>query len=234
MLWYALSRTRRRCAGRVGPARGRVAALALGAGRCERRPGGAPEGARAAGAREAAPRRVYQQVKLTEEERDQLRARAAELGVSVPRLMVESALSGVETPTERRRMVAELFEARRLLATVANNVNQLAQVGEHLRAGERGPAAGADARRGRRARRRAAAADGGRAVIPNVTRGGKTHGVLLYLVGKGKREEHENPHLVAGSPEAVRMGEGQAARALATRSRWRGSWTSRARRSAPR
>jgi hypothetical protein len=41
-------------------------------------------------------------------------------------------------------------------------------------------------------------------VIPNVTRGGKTHGVLLYLVGKGKREEHENPHLVAGSPEARR------------------------------
>jgi hypothetical protein len=44
-------------------------------------------------------------------------------------------------------------------------------------------------------------------VIPNVTRGGKTHGVLIYLVGKGKREEHENPHLVAGSPEAIRMGE---------------------------
>ena len=77
--------------------------------------------------REAPPRRVYQQVKLTDEERDQLRARAAQLGMSVPRLMVESALSGVETPTERRRMVAELFEARRLLATVANNVNQLAR-----------------------------------------------------------------------------------------------------------
>ena len=44
-------------------------------------------------------------------------------------------------------------------------------------------------------------------MIPNVTRGGKTHGVLLYLVGKGKREEHENPHLIAGSPEAIRMGE---------------------------
>ena len=31
--------------------------------------------------------------------------------------------------------------------------------------------------------------------------------MLLYLVGKGKREEHENPHLVAGSPEATRMAE---------------------------
>ena len=39
-------------------------------------------------------------------------------------------------------------------------------------------------------------------MIPNVTRGGKTAGVLRYLVGKGKREEHEHPHLVAGSPEA--------------------------------
>ena len=47
--------------------------------------------------------------------------------MSVPRLMVESALSGVETPTERQRMIAELFETRRLLATVANNVNQLAR-----------------------------------------------------------------------------------------------------------
>ena len=44
-------------------------------------------------------------------------------------------------------------------------------------------------------------------MIPNVTRGGKTHGVLLYLVGKGKREEHHDPHLVAGSPEAVRTAE---------------------------
>ena len=90
--------------------------------------------------RESAPRRVYQQVKLTEEERDQLRARAAELGMSVPRLLVESALSGVETPTDRRRMIADLFEVRRLLATIANNVNQLAhaanisgQVSEGLR-----------------------------------------------------------------------------------------------------
>ena len=77
-------------------------------------------------ARERVARHVIQKVKLTEEERDQLRQRAAELGMSVPRLMVESALSGVDTPTDRRRMLAELFETRRLLATVANNVNQLA------------------------------------------------------------------------------------------------------------
>ncbi len=46
-------------------------------------------------------------------------------------------------------------------------------------------------------------------MIPNVTRGAKTHGVLLYLVGKGEREEHENPHLVAGAPEAIRIGAGR-------------------------
>ncbi len=78
-------------------------------------------------ARESLRREVIQKVKLTDEERDRLRARAAELGMSVPRLLVESALSGVATPTERRRTVAELFEIRRLLATVANNVNQLAR-----------------------------------------------------------------------------------------------------------
>ncbi len=68
------------------------------------------------------------QVKATEDERERLRARAAELGVSVPRLMVESALDGDSwTPTERRLQLSELFEVRRLLATVANNVNQLAR-----------------------------------------------------------------------------------------------------------
>ena len=40
-------------------------------------------------------------------------------------------------------------------------------------------------------------------MIPNITRGANTRGVLLYLVGAGKREEHEAPHLVTGSPEAL-------------------------------
>jgi hypothetical protein len=47
--------------------------------------------------------------------------------------------------------------------------------------------------------------DEGAAVIPNITRGGNAHGVLLYLVGSGKREEHEEPHLIAGSSEALLM-----------------------------
>jgi Bacterial mobilisation protein (MobC) len=78
--------------------------------------------------RQAQRRSVEQKVMLSVEEQRRLRERAGELGVSVPRLLVESALSGVETPGERRVWVAELFELRRLLATVANNVNQLAKV----------------------------------------------------------------------------------------------------------
>jgi Bacterial mobilisation protein (MobC) len=71
---------------------------------------------------------VFQQVKLTAEEQQRLRARAAELGASVPRLMVEAALGSATGMTpDRQREVAELFEVRRLLATVANNVNQLAR-----------------------------------------------------------------------------------------------------------
>jgi hypothetical protein len=104
----------------------RVAALGL-AGAVSATPEGRSRG-RARRERQAQPRGVEQKVRLSLEERRQLRERAADLGVSVPRLLVESALSGGETPTDRRAMIAELFEVRRLLATVANNVNQLAKV----------------------------------------------------------------------------------------------------------
>jgi hypothetical protein len=40
-------------------------------------------------------------------------------------------------------------------------------------------------------------------MIPKITRGGNTRGLLLYLVGPGRREEHVDPRLVAGSPEAM-------------------------------
>ncbi len=36
-------------------------------------------------------------------------------------------------------------------------------------------------------------------MIPNITRGGKTHGVLAYLLGPGRAEEHTNPIVVGGS-----------------------------------
>jgi hypothetical protein len=34
-------------------------------------------------------------------------------------------------------------------------------------------------------------------VIPNITRGQRAHGLLIYLWGPGRREEHTDPHLVA-------------------------------------
>jgi hypothetical protein len=61
---------------------------------------GGPRGRRRRG-KEPEPRETIQKVKLSHAERERLRTRAAELGVSVPRLLVESALDGLSwTPTE--------------------------------------------------------------------------------------------------------------------------------------
>lgn len=94
-------------------------------------------GGRRRRAREAVPRRQLQ-VRVSDVERAQLRARADELGVSVPRLLVESALADEpsdegwvgrrERTVVHRKELAELNELRRLVATIANNVNQLAHV----------------------------------------------------------------------------------------------------------
>lgn len=65
-------------------------------------------------------------VKVTPEEDAALVLRAKAQGVSVPRLLVESALSSGETPTDRRDLLAVLFGLHRLGANIANNVNQLA------------------------------------------------------------------------------------------------------------
>lgn len=37
-------------------------------------------------------------------------------------------------------------------------------------------------------------------MIPNITKGSRTVGLMKYLVGPGKSNEHTDPHLVAGSP----------------------------------
>lgn len=63
---------------------------------------------------------------------------AAAQGVTVPRLLVESALAGDRaTGAQRRDAIIELFAVRRLLAAVSNNVNQVAR---HANAGEEFPA----------------------------------------------------------------------------------------------
>lgn len=67
-------------------------------------------------------------VKVNAEEDAQLRGRAAVAGVTVARLLFESAMNAhIETDTARKEVVSEVFAVRRLMANVANNVNQLAR-----------------------------------------------------------------------------------------------------------
>jgi len=69
-------------------------------------------------------------VKVTAAEGGVLERIAAAQHVSVPRLLVEAAMSSElrETPTERKTAMAELFALHRLLAAISNNVNQIAKV----------------------------------------------------------------------------------------------------------
>jgi len=69
-------------------------------------------------------------VKVSPEEEGILARLAAAQRVSIPRLLVESAIASEhagETPTERRNALGELFALHRLLAAVSNNVNQIAR-----------------------------------------------------------------------------------------------------------
>lgn len=74
-------------------------------------------------------RKHRHEVKVTPEEEARLLMLAEAAKVSVPRLLIESALAGgAESSAGRREAVAELFSAGRLLASIANNVNQIARV----------------------------------------------------------------------------------------------------------
>jgi hypothetical protein len=74
------------------------------------------------------PRDRRYTVKVNAGEDAKLRARASAQDVTVPRLMFESALNvNVETNTERKAAIAELFAVSRLLGNVANNMNQVAK-----------------------------------------------------------------------------------------------------------
>jgi len=68
-------------------------------------------------------------VRVTPEEEARLLAKALAHHISVPKLLVESALapSTGETLTERHAAITELFAVHRLLAAVSNNLNQIAR-----------------------------------------------------------------------------------------------------------
>lgn len=73
-------------------------------------------------------RRHSHEVKVTPEEEALLLQRAEAQRVTIPRLLVESALAPQgETPTQRRELLAEMFAVHRLLGNLANNVNQIAK-----------------------------------------------------------------------------------------------------------
>lgn len=86
------------------------------------------------GARQRQPnveggRAVRRTVKLTEFEDNALMLKASHQGVSVPRLLVESALTfeAGETATDRRDAVAMILRVERQLAAIGNNLNQIAR-----------------------------------------------------------------------------------------------------------
>lgn len=66
---------------------------------------------------------------MSPEEEGALLRLALAQNVTVPRLLVESALATEtgQTVTERREVLAELFAVHRLLAVNSNNVNQIAR-----------------------------------------------------------------------------------------------------------
>ena len=71
-------------------------------------------------------------VRVTPEEEARLLALALKYHVSVPKLLVDSALAGgagaaATRSLARDEILIELFGAHRLLAGVANNVNQIAK-----------------------------------------------------------------------------------------------------------
>ncbi|MBX3196283.1 MAG: plasmid mobilization relaxosome protein MobC [Microbacteriaceae bacterium] len=71
-------------------------------------------------------------VRVTAEEEAQLRDLSARYRVSVPKLLVDSALSGgadaaVSNASVRAEVLTSLFAAQRQIAGIANNVNQLAK-----------------------------------------------------------------------------------------------------------
>ncbi|HEY9411760.1 MAG TPA: plasmid mobilization relaxosome protein MobC [Jiangellaceae bacterium] len=74
-------------------------------------------------------REHWHRVKVSAEEHERLAQLAEQHGVSVPRLLVEAALSddASETPTQRRQAMIELFAIHRLLAAVSVNINQIAK-----------------------------------------------------------------------------------------------------------
>jgi hypothetical protein len=68
------------------------------------------------------------EVKVSAEEEAQLLALAEKHRVTIPRLLIEAALTDTsESPSERRDQFMQLSQLQRLVGSVANNINQIAR-----------------------------------------------------------------------------------------------------------
>lgn len=90
-------------------------------------------------------RRGKHTVRTTEEEEGRLLLLAQQYGVSVPKLLVDSTLSGVgtqgiENASVRKDLIVQLFGMHRQLAGIANNVNQIAKATNATREAQAGTA----------------------------------------------------------------------------------------------
>ena len=80
------------------------------------------------GRRPGAPRPYVHKVKVTREQEELLLAKAEERGITVSRLLVESALAGgADAARMRADLAGELFRNARLLGKVGVNINQIAR-----------------------------------------------------------------------------------------------------------
>lgn len=75
-------------------------------------------------------RSIVHKVRVNESEEATLTDRATQQGVTVARLLVESALADAsgETRAEREKKLTLFFRIERLVGNVANNLNQIAKV----------------------------------------------------------------------------------------------------------
>lgn len=74
-------------------------------------------------------RQIVHKVKVSADQEARLAAKAAERGVTVSRLLVESALAGgADAASAKAALAADLFSIMRVLGKIGVNINQLARV----------------------------------------------------------------------------------------------------------